>query len=127
MCGVLDLFAGFFHLLADGISRFGHFLVGIGSDLIDLGARFGCSMADGSVSFFSGSLDVGFSLGGGGIDLLASVFRRTGSNVFLLLAGSQRHNDHSGGAQRHQIFAYFHDIPFHYYQKTQISSQYTPG
>ncbi|WP_217638413.1 hypothetical protein [Janthinobacterium sp. 551a] len=109
MGGVLHLFARFFHFFTDGIRRFGHFLVCISSDLIHLGARIGSSAAHGGIGLGGGGLDVGFGLGGGGIDLLASVLSRTGSDVFLLLASGQRHDDHSGGAQRHQIFAYFHD------------------
>nr|WP_314632170.1 hypothetical protein [uncultured Janthinobacterium sp.] len=127
MGGVLDLFARFFHFLADGIGRFAHFLVCIGSHLIHLGARIGSGAAHGGIGFGGSGLDVGFSLGGGGIDLLASVLGWTGCNVFILLASSQRDHDHPGGAQGHPIFAYFHDYSLSFYQKTQISSQYTPA
>ena len=109
MCGVLDLFARFFHFLAHGIGRFGHFLVCISSDLVHLGARIGSGAAHGGIGFFSRGLDVGLRLGGGGIDLLARLLGWTGSNVFLLLSGGQGHDDHPGGAHGHPIFAYFHD------------------
>ncbi|MEG1328331.1 MAG: hypothetical protein RSD99_25750, partial [Janthinobacterium sp.] len=109
MRGVLHLFAGFFHFLADGIGRFAHFLVGVSGDLIHLGARIGSGLAHGGVGLGSGGLDVGFSLGSGRIDLLARLFSRTGGDIVLLLAGSQCHNHHPGGAHGHPIFAYFHD------------------